>query len=163
MHIESDALRPGEPIPQRFTADGDNHSPPLRWRDIPPGARELALVLEDVKTTGETRFTHWLLYGIRPEVESLPEGIKSERRPYPPGGVVQGTNAQGNVGYAGPAPAAGGPHHYRFTLFALDKELHLPPGTDRAHLERALWGHVLADSSFEVLYERPHHYRGFVR
>ncbi|HZD91323.1 MAG TPA: YbhB/YbcL family Raf kinase inhibitor-like protein, partial [Pseudolabrys sp.] len=29
--LESPAFRDGEPIPRKYTADGENVSPPLRW------------------------------------------------------------------------------------------------------------------------------------
>ena len=36
-HHQSGLPKHGEVIPTRHTRDGDNLSPPLEWRDAPPG------------------------------------------------------------------------------------------------------------------------------
>jgi len=36
IHITSDAFLEGEVIPTKYTCDGDELSPDLRWGDIPP-------------------------------------------------------------------------------------------------------------------------------
>jgi phosphatidylethanolamine-binding protein (PEBP) family uncharacterized protein len=45
--IRSDSFDNGAPIPARFTADGENISPPLNWNGLPAGTRELALIVDD--------------------------------------------------------------------------------------------------------------------
>ena len=44
--IRSDSFDNGAPIPARFTADGENISPPLNWNGLPAGTRELALIVD---------------------------------------------------------------------------------------------------------------------
>jgi phosphatidylethanolamine-binding protein (PEBP) family uncharacterized protein len=45
--VSSSAITAGAAIPQRFTCDGDNRSPPLAWSGVPAGIVELALVVDD--------------------------------------------------------------------------------------------------------------------
>jgi hypothetical protein len=45
--ISSPAFTAGAAIPQRFTCDGDNRSPPLGWSGVPAGTAEVALVVDD--------------------------------------------------------------------------------------------------------------------
>ncbi len=34
-------------IPAKYTCDGDDMSPPLKWSEPPPGTRSIALICED--------------------------------------------------------------------------------------------------------------------
>lgn len=45
--VSSPAFTAGAAIPQRFTCDGDNRSPPLGWAGVPAGTVEVALVVDD--------------------------------------------------------------------------------------------------------------------
>ena len=58
------------------------------------------------------------------------------------------------AGYRGPAPPPGKPHHYTFTVFALDAELPLEAGLNRTQLMEAIKGHIIAQGSLVALYER---------
>ena len=44
------AFADGAPIPRMYAGKGvgDNVSPPLQWTGVPPGAQQLALVMDDV-------------------------------------------------------------------------------------------------------------------
>jgi phosphatidylethanolamine-binding protein (PEBP) family uncharacterized protein len=51
----------------------------------------------------------------------------------------------GAVGYRGPRPPAGDPpHHYHVQVFALDRLLELPAGSNRDEVLAAMKGHVRA-------------------
>jgi phosphatidylethanolamine-binding protein (PEBP) family uncharacterized protein len=63
--ITSDAFLEGEAIPTKYTCDGDDLSPDLRWSDIPPNTKSLALICEDPDAPSGT-FTHWVLFGLPP-------------------------------------------------------------------------------------------------
>ena len=71
--ITSPAFADGERIPAKYTADGEDISPPLDLGDVPEGAVELALICDDPDASGGT-WTHWVLYELSPDVEALPEG-----------------------------------------------------------------------------------------
>jgi len=47
LTLSSPAFEHGQPIPQRYTCEGNDISPPLEWADIPAGTKSLALLVED--------------------------------------------------------------------------------------------------------------------
>jgi Raf kinase inhibitor-like YbhB/YbcL family protein len=143
--LESDAFRNAEPIPRQYTCQGDDVSPPLRWRDPPDGTQSLALVADDPDAPGGV-FTHWVAWGLDSAGEGLGEG---ERPP------SEGRNDFGSTGYRGPCPPPGhGRHRYVFRLYALDGALELAPGAVKAELERAIEGRVLTIAELVGTYER---------
>lgn len=48
MEIRSPAFFIGSTIPFKYTCDGDNISPPLRWEAPPPGTNSFALIVSDI-------------------------------------------------------------------------------------------------------------------
>ncbi len=140
----------GGKIPVKYTCDGDDVSPPLRWEGQPPGTAAYALLVEDPDAPMGT-FTHWIIYNIPPELNSLPEGIPKEKRTK---FGLQGMNDFRRIGYGGPCPPPGKPHRYFFKLFALDSPLDLPPGARRRDVLRAMEGHVLAKAQLVGMYGR---------
>src|SRR5207249_1762879 len=108
MKLSSSAFRSGEPIPAAYTADGRNVSPPLEWHESPEGVRGFALVCDDPDAPRGT-FTHWVIFNMPAKLHELQEGAV-------PGSAVQGNNDFGKVGYGGPSPPPGRPHHYHFRL-----------------------------------------------
>lgn len=117
FRLTSPAFAPRGTIPDGFTCDGANASPPLRWKGVPKGTVELAITLEDPDAPSGT-FVHWVAWGIDPKAGALPEATL-------PANVVEGDPA-----YFGPCPPPGAePHRYRFTLYALDEPVDLEPGT----------------------------------
>jgi Raf kinase inhibitor-like YbhB/YbcL family protein len=154
MQLLSDAFEEGQQIPVRYTKDGDNVSPPLRWRELPQGTRSLALFFENTTPQTEKPFLHWMIYGIPPEIEGLPEGFKHKAEPDEPAALRQGKNAIGNVGYDGPLGSVGRRMRFRFRLCALDQPLDLSPGSDEKAAARAMSGHVLEQAELGVVHER---------
>jgi len=47
IKLTSPAFSDGETIPQKYTCDGDEVSPPLKWDSVPAETKSLALTLED--------------------------------------------------------------------------------------------------------------------
>jgi Raf kinase inhibitor-like YbhB/YbcL family protein len=158
MQLQSNAFAAEDSIPRRYTKDGENISPPLHWSDLPPGTKELALVLLDTKARDPRPFTHWLIYGIDPALDELPEGISHRRSPAANGDeqqLHQGRNDLENVGYDGPQPPLGPAHEYHFRLYALDASLPAEAGLARPELESHLRGHVLDEAELVAYYARP--------
>jgi Raf kinase inhibitor-like YbhB/YbcL family protein len=145
FRLTSPAFEHDAPLPGLYTADAEDLSPPLRWSGLPEGTKELVVVCEDPDADVGV-FTHWVLYGVAPDVTELPEGIPNDALVEEPVSLVQGLNEFDEVGYTGPtADEERGPHRLFFRLFALDVELlELPPGVTRAELRQAAKGHVLA-------------------
>ena len=143
--LTSPAFTEGQPIPERFSCDGDNVSPPLDWGSVPEGTRSLALVLHDPDAPSGD-FTHWVGWNIDPIRDGLEEGAHE---------TVEGANGFGENGYGGPCPPPGhGAHRYFHELFALDTELDLEEGASREQLEDAIEGHVLGGAELIGTYER---------
>ncbi len=138
-------------IPNRHTCTGEDISPPLRWRHEPPGTRSFALLVEDPDAPRGT-FAHWLVYNIPPEVHELSDGVPKRERL--DSGALQGTSDFRTVGYGGPCPPAGRPHHFVFRLFALDQPLNLAPGARRKELLKAMEGHVLDEKRLTGIFAR---------
>lgn len=150
MRLSSSAFENGGTIPDRYSRDDRNVSPPLSWRDVPPGARSLALVVDDPDAPGGT-FVHWLIYDIPASVTELPEGQSADGNA---NGARQGRNDFGETGYGGPRPPSG-THHYRFHLYALDTEPRIPEGADRSQLDEAIRDHVVGIAELTGCYS--HH------
>lgn len=150
MHVSSNAFGNGEAIPQKYTKDGQNVSPPISWTDVPDGAQELLLICDDPDAPSPEPFVHWVVYGLSPNREGIPEGGLDD------GEVRLGVNSANQAAYMGPAPPPGDqPHHYHFRLYALDAKTDLPQGISRTELQEAMAGRVLAQSEIEGTYGRP--------
>jgi Raf kinase inhibitor-like YbhB/YbcL family protein len=143
--LESSAFQNAQAIPSRYSCEGADVSPPLRWMNVPDGTRSLALVVDDPDAPGSV-FTHWIAWGIDPGAGGLGEG---EAAP------SEGRNDFGTTGYRGPCPPSGhGRHRYVFRLYALDAEPDLRSGAPKAELEQAIEGHVLTTAELVGAYER---------
>ena len=154
MTITSEAFAAGEAIPRKYTGEGENVSPPLRWSGAPAETKEFVLICDDPDAPGRT-WVHWVIYKIPAGFDSLEQGVEASPRPSRPAGALQGTNDSGKVGYGGPMPPAGhGPHRYYFKLYALDAERNLQPGLDKSAVLEAIEGHVLARGELMGTYER---------
>ncbi|MGM0589211.1 MAG: YbhB/YbcL family Raf kinase inhibitor-like protein [Bacteroidota bacterium] len=151
MILESRAFNKNEQIPQTYTCDDKNISPPLLWRDVPAGTQSFALICDDPDAPNRT-WVHWVIYNIPGDKRSLQENIPAKR--LHDDGTAQGYNDFKKIGYGGPCPPSG-THHYDFKLFALDTKLSLKPGADKDHLLRAMGGHVLDKAKLTATYSAP--------
>jgi len=151
IQLTSSAFLEGAPIPAQYTCDGQDISPPLKWRNVPQGTKTLALICDDPDAPVGT-WVHWVLYSLPGSVGELPEGLPPTETL--PNGAKQGLNDFRRVGYGGPCPPGGGPHRYFFKLYALNAELDLPPKATKKDLLRAMEGHILAEGQLMGIYKR---------
>lgn len=142
LKISSPAFTSGEKIPEKFTCDGENISPPLEIGDLPEGVKSLALIVDDPDAPAGT-WTHWLMWDI-PVTSELEEGSATG---------VQGKNGFGEDKYEGPCSPLG-THRYYFRLYALDILLRLPAGSTREELLQQMSYHILASGEIMGLYSR---------
>jgi Raf kinase inhibitor-like YbhB/YbcL family protein len=149
--LTSIAFEEGRPIPVRYSQDGDNLSPPLKWTDPPRGTRSLALLCQDPDAPNGT-FTHWVIFNLPAPSRELSEGLT--REDVFPNGTTQGSNDAANLGYDGPKPPGDDRHRYVFTLFALKRPLDLPAACAKDQFQQALEGHVLAEARLTGTYQR---------
>ena len=154
FRLTSPAFDHDEDLPDRFSADGGNVSPPLEWTGVPDGAVELLLICDDPDAEVGV-FTHWIVYGIAAHETKLPEGVPRDAVVDEPVELMQGLNEFDEAGYTGPMAVddmdEAMPHRYFFRLFALDAELDLPPGARRDEIRRATAGHVLGSAELVVI------------
>jgi Raf kinase inhibitor-like YbhB/YbcL family protein len=148
--LSSPAFGPQEPIPAKYTCDGEDASPPLEWGEPPQDAASLALIADDPDAPAGT-WVHWVLYDLPPQTRSLPEDIAPD--PEPPIGGRHGQSSWHRLGYGGPCPPSG-THRYYFRLYALDRVLDLDPGATKQQLLGAMEGHVLAQAELMGTYAR---------
>jgi Raf kinase inhibitor-like YbhB/YbcL family protein len=151
VQVTSSAFAEGQPIPAKYTCDGEDISPPLKWGSIPQGAKSLALICDDPDAPAGT-WVHWVLYDLPATVAELPERVPMTETI--PNGGKQGINDFKRVGYGGPCPPRGGPHRYFFKLYALDAELQLKAKATKKELVRAMEGHILAEGQLMGTYKR---------
>ncbi len=153
--IQSSAFTANTVIPKRYTEDGADVSPALAWVGGPAEVREYALIVDDPDAPTAQPWVHWVLYKIPAAAAALPEGMPKDKRLTGPIQALQGLNSWNSVGYRGPAPPRGhGIHHYHFRLYALDAQLELAAGLDKASLLRAMEGHILAQTELIGTYQR---------
>jgi len=145
MNITSTAFKQNDPIPSKYTCDGQDFTPPLSFLEVPDGAQSLALSVVDPDSPSG-HFTHWVAWNIPANTKEIIEGSL-------PAGIIQGKNDFGKEGYGGPCPGSGR-HHYVFNLYALDEKINLEEGLSRDQLESAVADHILARAQLVGLYQR---------
>jgi Raf kinase inhibitor-like YbhB/YbcL family protein len=146
IRLTSSAFTDGGNLPAPYTCGGAGESPPLAWSNLPENTKSLALTCLDPDAPSGT-FTHWLVYDISSTMTGIAEGS-------PPAGARQGANDFGGVGYGAPCPPSGNPHHYIFTVYALDNMPDLKNGASRKDLFSAMQGHILSKGEITGMYGR---------
>lgn len=132
-------------IPSKYTCDGDDLAPVLTISDVPEGAKELVLIVDDPDAPMGT-WVHWLLYNIPVRTAKIDNNNL-------PTVVKQGFTDFKRLGWGGPCPPYG-EHRYFFKLYAIDKTLDLPEGATKPKLEAAINGHVIEKAELIGLYQR---------
>jgi Raf kinase inhibitor-like YbhB/YbcL family protein len=154
LKLESPAFADGESIPIKYTCEGEDISPELRWSNQPEGTKSLALIVDDPDAPDpkapKRTWVHWVLYEIPADAKGLPEGA----RPLP-AGTREGVNDWDRTGYGGPCPPIG-THRYFFKLYALDAALGDLSEPTKAELEQAMTGHILAQTELIGTYKKKH-------
>ncbi len=150
MILECEGFRMDDSVPIPFTCDGAGISPEMRWREEPANTKAFAVIVDDPDAPKGT-FTHWLLYNLPHDVHYLP-GHALPAETFQRG--MQGRNDFGQIGYGAPCPPGGKPHRYRFTIFALDAPLPLPPQATRQQIQQSMQQHVIDQGEVVGHYQR---------
>ncbi len=147
LQVTSQAFKDGQPIPDAYSAYGNNVVPGLNWTRGPAGTLSYTVIVEDPAAQQPRPVVHWIAYDIPPTATMLPLP-----------GLHQGRNHNGEAAYAGPHPPAGDPPHpYHFQVFALDTLLGLPDGASLDQITAAMQGHILADGEIVGTYQATQH------
>ena len=143
LKLTSPAFENNKLIPAKYTCQGEDVNPPLEIGGIPNGTKSLVLVVDDPDAPMGT-WDHWVMWNINPDTAEIKEGDV-------PG--VQGMNDFGKNNYGGPCPPSG-THRYMFKLYALDTELDLDESSHKSDVEKAMKGHILAQTKLVGLYKK---------
>jgi len=154
MKLTSTAFGHNAAIPKLHTCDGKDVSPPIAWSGVPASAKSLALIVDDPDAPDpaapKMTWVHWVLYNIPPSATGLAQGIAPRGLPV---GTREGLNDWNRTGYGGPCPPIGR-HRYFHKLYALDVVLPDLGKPTKAALEKAMHGHVLAQTELIGTYRR---------
>jgi Raf kinase inhibitor-like YbhB/YbcL family protein len=149
--LTSSAFAAGAMIPDQYTCSGQDISPALQWSNAPTKTTSFALIMDDPDAPAGD-WVHWVMWDVPASKHALAENVaKSEQLD---DGSHQGRSSFNRVGYSGPCPPPGPTHRYFLRLYALDSKLTVASGADRAALESAMKGHVLATAEFMGTFHR---------
>jgi len=150
LEMESASFANGKFIPAKYTGEGEDISPPLKWSGVPEETKSFALICDDPDAPMGT-WVHWVVYDIPPEVRELQENVPDSETL--DNGAVQGETDFRKIGYGGPCPPSG-THRYFFKIYAVDKLLKIGPGATKKKVLDAIKGHVLDSGQLMGRYKR---------
>lgn len=155
LQLTSAAFANEASIPQRYTCEGQNVSPPLTWTGVPAETRSFALILDDPDAPDprapKRTWVHWVVFGIAPSARGFAEDVAKNGLPE---GAREASNDWNHAGYDGPCPPVGR-HRYFHKLYALDVALTgLDGKSTKAEVEHAMQGHVIAQVSLMGTYQK---------
>jgi Raf kinase inhibitor-like YbhB/YbcL family protein len=154
LHLTSPAYKDGSEMPSKFTCEGEEISPPLAWSGVPDGTKSLVLIVDDPDAPDpkapRMTWVHWVLYDLPAKTEGLAEGAAKSGLPT---GAKDGLNSWKKAGYGGPCPPIGR-HRYVHKLYALDTELASLNQPEKAEVEKAMQGHILAETKLIATYQK---------
>lgn len=137
-----------------FGCSGDNLSPALEWKNVPPGTRSFAVTVFDFDAPTGSGWWHWVVYDIPASETGLPAGavVKAPL----PAGTKQGRNDYGGRNYGGACPPVGDkPHHYIFTVYALKVDkLNVPDDASAALISFNILRNRLGLAKLTTTYSR---------
>jgi len=145
MQITSPVFEKNGFIPKKYTCDGEDINPQLLITEVPANAKSLALIVDDPDAPAGT-WVHWVVWNIDPHSHDIKENSL-------PKGASQGLNDFRQHNYGGPCPPSG-THRYFFKLYALDTMLTLKSDSMKARVEKAMEGHIIAETQIIGLYKR---------
>lgn len=142
IKVSSTAFAESTEIPAKYTCDGENVSPPLRFDHLPETAKSLALIVDDPDAPAGT-WDHWVVWNMEPEKELSENSVPGE----------EGLNSFKQRHYGGPCPPSG-THRYFFKVYALDSKLDLDKNSGKKDLEKAMEGKILAAGELMGVYSK---------
>lgn len=145
MKITSTAFENNQPIPEKYTCDGSDINPPLKFEETPFNAASLVLIVSDPDAPSKV-FTHWLIYNMPPSTLQILENQV-------PPNSMQGITDFGKTGYGGPCPPSG-THRYFFKLYSLDVILNLLEGASKEEVQNAIEDHIIDQAELIGTYSK---------
>jgi Raf kinase inhibitor-like YbhB/YbcL family protein len=159
--LTSTDIRPGGRIGAAYVFNGmgctgNNLSPELQWSGAPAGTKSFAITAYDPDAPTGSGWWHWVVFNIPASVTKVDRGAGDANQHLLPADAVQGNTDFGAPGYGGPCPPPGDkPHHYVFTVFALNTDkIDVPANATAAYVGFNLHGHMIAKAKLTALYSR---------
>ena len=147
VDLTSPSFKSNEKIPAKFTCEGQNLNPSLNFGNLPAGTKQLVLTMHDPDVPKDLvpsgNFDHWFVWDLPANSTGIAEGA----------GSTMGLNGTGNPGYLGPCPPDR-EHRYFFRPYAINITLQGKTFKDRAAVEAAIRGHILAQSELVGRYDK---------
>ncbi|HMA68388.1 MAG TPA: YbhB/YbcL family Raf kinase inhibitor-like protein [Candidatus Mcinerneyibacterium sp.] len=148
--LKSSVFKNGQFIPQKYTCDGEDISPQLKWSNFPKETKSFVLICDDPDAPMGT-WDHWILFNIPANITSLEKNFDIKNNNIDK--LKAGRNDFGKKNYGGPCPPDG-THRYFFRIFALNKFIDLEEGVSKKEVLNAIDGHVLDDGELMGKYNR---------
>lgn len=152
LNVTTDAFKNGDRVPVKYTRDGEDVAPSLKWSAVPAHTKSVAVCCFDPDAPGGT-WWHWIIVNLPPSTTSLAEG--TPRSVSLGNGAVQGFSDFDRTGYGGPNPPPGKLHHYFFRVYALDTVIAPGERLDKNSFQSKLANHILAAGEVVGTYSRP--------
>lgn len=150
LEVKSPAFGHAKSMSDKYTCDGADVSPPLEWKNAPPGTKAFAVICETPDApTGN--WVHWVIYDIPADAAKLDEAVAKKEQLE--NGARQGKNDYDQIGYSGPCYPAG-QHRFFFRVYALDGPTKLKAGATKDQLLQVMQGHILAEGALMSVYAR---------
>jgi Raf kinase inhibitor-like YbhB/YbcL family protein len=111
FRLRSPAFNFEETIPKKYTGQGEDINPPLKWENPPEGVQSYALIVDDPDAPGGL-FTHWLVKDIPSDITEIKEGTIPGKE------IISSWKVKK---WKGPMPPSG-THRYNFKLYAMNKK-----------------------------------------
>lgn len=155
FNVSSSSFQDGKAIPVKFAMDGvdggQNISPQLSWKNVPPGTKSIAVACIDIHPVAH-KWIHWIVINIPADCTGLTEGASPDKMP-PNSKELK--NSFGDNGYGGPQPPKGsGVHSYIFTVYALKETINASGFVSEDAFLKLISGKVLARKQLTGTFSR---------
>lgn len=143
--LSSQDIADGEPMDEKFTADGGGISPQLTWTGFPDQTESFLVTCFDPDAPTPSGYWHWNLLDLPASTTSLDQGI-GESDLLLAGAAFHVRSDGGSYSYEGVAPPPGDrAHRYYFAVHALDVDsLELNPDDSPTKVAFTAVFHTLA-------------------
>lgn len=146
FELTSSRLTDKGKMPPMYTCEEGNHSPPLQWKNPPPGTKSFVLVFSSLDTPVGKIYL-WILYNIPATLDHIPGS--NERALHD---VTEGKNTLNELGYRGPCPLDDKEHRFIFNLYALNTALDLPDGMEAEEVLERIRPHIIGRAKLRCVF-----------
>lgn len=133
-----------------YGCTGENARPALSWSNAPAQTKSYAVTVFDPDAPTGSGWWHWVVVDLPPGTHALPGHAAL------PAGAHALRNDYGQASWGGPCPPSGDPpHHYVFTVYALDvPALGVPDDASPALAGFAIHAHELGQAQQTLTWGR---------